>query len=253
MTDFSYQLYCSRNFPPLADTLKMLAAAGYTGVEGYGALYADEDKVAELNEQPRRQRPEDADRPLRPRHARAGAGPRARDRQGGRHRDDLLPLPAARPAPRQRRGLASPSASACRRPASPTATPASASAGTTTTSSSRRLADGAAPAGRDLRGRPRPRMGGRHRLGDQGRRRPARVDQHLRRPHHRGARQGHRPRRRERRRGRLGRRRPRHRRLEGADGGAAARPTCKYFVMEHDNPKDAERFAERSIAAAQKL
>ena len=29
MTDFSYQLYCVRNFPPLSDTLKMVAAAGY--------------------------------------------------------------------------------------------------------------------------------------------------------------------------------------------------------------------------------
>jgi sugar phosphate isomerase/epimerase len=48
MTDFSYQLYCSRNFPPLADTLKMVAAAGYRNVEGYGALYADAAKVEEL-------------------------------------------------------------------------------------------------------------------------------------------------------------------------------------------------------------
>ena len=31
------------------------------------------------------------------------------------------------------------------------------------------------------------------------------------------------------------------------------RTKVKYFVMEHDNPKDAERFAERSLAAAQKL
>lgn len=37
----SYQLYCSRNFPPLDATLAMLSAAGYTEVEGYGALYAD--------------------------------------------------------------------------------------------------------------------------------------------------------------------------------------------------------------------
>jgi sugar phosphate isomerase/epimerase len=50
MTDFSYQLYCSRNFPPLSETLKMVAAAGYRNVEGYGALYADAGKVAELNE-----------------------------------------------------------------------------------------------------------------------------------------------------------------------------------------------------------
>ena len=48
MTDFSYQLYSSRNFPPLADTLKMLKRLGYASVEGYGALYADEAKVAEL-------------------------------------------------------------------------------------------------------------------------------------------------------------------------------------------------------------
>ncbi len=41
MTEFSYQLYSSRNFPPLADTLTMLTALGYTQVEGYGALYAD--------------------------------------------------------------------------------------------------------------------------------------------------------------------------------------------------------------------
>ncbi len=41
MTTIAYQLYCSRNFPPLADTLAMLAAAGYAAVEGFGGLYAD--------------------------------------------------------------------------------------------------------------------------------------------------------------------------------------------------------------------
>jgi sugar phosphate isomerase/epimerase len=50
MTDFSYQLYSSRNFPPLKDTLSMLAALGYTGVEGYGALYANPALVAELKD-----------------------------------------------------------------------------------------------------------------------------------------------------------------------------------------------------------
>jgi sugar phosphate isomerase/epimerase len=39
MTNFSYQLYSSRNFPPLGDTLKMVADAGYAQVEGYGGLY----------------------------------------------------------------------------------------------------------------------------------------------------------------------------------------------------------------------
>ncbi len=50
MTKLSYQLYSSRNFPPLAETLTMLAGIGYSGVEGYGALYADASAVAELTE-----------------------------------------------------------------------------------------------------------------------------------------------------------------------------------------------------------
>ena len=41
MTDFSYQLFSSRNFPPLSDTLTMLGEAGYAQVEGYGALFDD--------------------------------------------------------------------------------------------------------------------------------------------------------------------------------------------------------------------
>lgn len=45
---FSYQLYSSRNYPPLADTLTMLSDLGYEGVEGYGALYTDDAQVAAL-------------------------------------------------------------------------------------------------------------------------------------------------------------------------------------------------------------
>jgi len=45
MVDISYQLYCSRNFPPLAETCKMLAAAGYTQVEGFGGLFDDLDAL----------------------------------------------------------------------------------------------------------------------------------------------------------------------------------------------------------------
>jgi sugar phosphate isomerase/epimerase len=41
MTDFSYQLYSSRNFPPLSATLRMLGEAGYAQVEGYGALFGE--------------------------------------------------------------------------------------------------------------------------------------------------------------------------------------------------------------------
>ena len=44
----SYQLYSSRNFPPLGDTLAMLAGAGFTSVEGYGGLYADAGKLTEM-------------------------------------------------------------------------------------------------------------------------------------------------------------------------------------------------------------
>ncbi len=39
---FNYQLYSSRNHPPLAATLAMLRDAGYAGVEGFAALYPDE-------------------------------------------------------------------------------------------------------------------------------------------------------------------------------------------------------------------
>ncbi|MBE0412274.1 sugar phosphate isomerase/epimerase [Yoonia sp.] len=45
MPRISYQLYCSRNFPPLADTLHMLADTGYTEVEGYGGLFDDMDAL----------------------------------------------------------------------------------------------------------------------------------------------------------------------------------------------------------------
>lgn len=44
----SYQLYSSRNFPPMSGTLAMLADAGFTAVEGYGALYSDAGKLAEM-------------------------------------------------------------------------------------------------------------------------------------------------------------------------------------------------------------
>lgn len=43
MTHISYQLYCSRNFPPIGDTLHMLSEAGYTEVEGYNGLFDDLD------------------------------------------------------------------------------------------------------------------------------------------------------------------------------------------------------------------
>lgn len=38
MNHYSYQLYSSRNFTPLENTLKMLASLGYRYVEGYGGL-----------------------------------------------------------------------------------------------------------------------------------------------------------------------------------------------------------------------
>jgi sugar phosphate isomerase/epimerase len=48
MTDFSYQLYSSRNFPPLTETLRMLGSLGYKQVEGYGGLYANLDALDKL-------------------------------------------------------------------------------------------------------------------------------------------------------------------------------------------------------------
>lgn len=48
MPEFSYQLYCSRNFPPLSDTLAMLSDAGFRTVEGYGGLFAELDDLGTL-------------------------------------------------------------------------------------------------------------------------------------------------------------------------------------------------------------
>ena len=48
MTDFSYQLYSSRNFGPLSATLKMVGDLGYKQVEGYGGLCANLDQIDQL-------------------------------------------------------------------------------------------------------------------------------------------------------------------------------------------------------------
>ncbi|WP_117192700.1 sugar phosphate isomerase/epimerase family protein [Rhizobium terrae] len=45
MTKLSFQLYCARNFPPLSDVLKKVAQAGYTEVEGFGGIYATLDET----------------------------------------------------------------------------------------------------------------------------------------------------------------------------------------------------------------
>ena len=45
MSQLSYQLYSSRKFGPIGETLKMLAETGYSQVEGYGALYASLDDL----------------------------------------------------------------------------------------------------------------------------------------------------------------------------------------------------------------
>jgi len=50
MTPLSYQLYSSRKFPPLSQTLHMLAGIGYTQVEGFGGLYADESALDEMKD-----------------------------------------------------------------------------------------------------------------------------------------------------------------------------------------------------------
>lgn len=48
MRDYSYQLYSSRKFPPLDGTLRMLADLGYRQVEGFGGLYNDDAAVDAL-------------------------------------------------------------------------------------------------------------------------------------------------------------------------------------------------------------
>lgn len=45
--DYSYQLYSARNAGPLDDSLAMLKAAGYRQVEGWGGLYTDPPALAE--------------------------------------------------------------------------------------------------------------------------------------------------------------------------------------------------------------
>jgi sugar phosphate isomerase/epimerase len=48
MTQFAYQLYSSRQFGPLSATLGMLAEIGYDAVEGYGALFTDDEALNDL-------------------------------------------------------------------------------------------------------------------------------------------------------------------------------------------------------------
>ncbi len=45
MTEFSYQLYSSREFPPLPETLRMLERLGYAEVEGHAGVYGDLDAL----------------------------------------------------------------------------------------------------------------------------------------------------------------------------------------------------------------
>lgn len=42
---FAYQLYSSRNFGPVENTLAMLKAAGYSAVEGFGGVYEEPAKL----------------------------------------------------------------------------------------------------------------------------------------------------------------------------------------------------------------
>lgn len=48
MTLYAYQLYSSRNFGGLAETLGLVADLGYTGVEGYGELYSNPANIGAL-------------------------------------------------------------------------------------------------------------------------------------------------------------------------------------------------------------
>ncbi|QMU58510.1 MAG: TIM barrel protein [Boseongicola sp.] len=48
MTKLSYQLYSSRNFPPLDDTLKLVAETGYAQAECYSGLFQSFDDIGAL-------------------------------------------------------------------------------------------------------------------------------------------------------------------------------------------------------------
>ena len=250
MTDFSYQLYSSRNFPPLADTLKMLDAPRLHLGRRLRRALRRRGQGRRTEGPPRRQRPDHADRALQPRHARERARPGARDRQGPGHRDDLLPVPAPRPAPDTGAGyvdfgrrlqeagkpyrdagprlrLAQPrlrvreAARRRRSRRSRSSRAAPTSNGKPTSPGSSRAAPirstGSRPSASGITAvhvkdiAPAGENADEDGWADVGQ---GTVD------------------------------------WKAADGGAAARPRRKYFIMEHDNPKDAARFAERSLAAA---
>ena len=50
MVQVSYQLYSSRNFGPVTATFTMVKAAGFTHVEGFGALYPEHAATLRLRE-----------------------------------------------------------------------------------------------------------------------------------------------------------------------------------------------------------
>lgn len=45
---YSFQLYSSRNHPDMGEMLKVLSQLGYTQVEGFGGLYADAESLAAM-------------------------------------------------------------------------------------------------------------------------------------------------------------------------------------------------------------
>lgn len=44
--DYSFQLYCARNFPPVTGILPRLKTLGYTQVEGFGGLFDEPEALA---------------------------------------------------------------------------------------------------------------------------------------------------------------------------------------------------------------
>ncbi|HJM05407.1 MAG TPA: sugar phosphate isomerase/epimerase [SAR324 cluster bacterium] len=45
MKEWSFQLYSARKFPPLRESLRLIADLGYSQVEGFGSLYNDTDNL----------------------------------------------------------------------------------------------------------------------------------------------------------------------------------------------------------------
>jgi hypothetical protein len=151
---FSYQLYSSRNFPPMSRTFEMVSKAGYSAVEGYGALYADDAAVRGDGRRAGGHRADDADRAFRPGQLETEVDKVLGIARALKMERLYVPLSDARGPARPTRRGGRRLARGCKRRARPTRRRATALAGTTTISSSSRCPMAAIPQDRIFEGGP---------------------------------------------------------------------------------------------------